>query len=112
MSELGRQSYREGDAPAEPPMRIQPPKNLPLGNSSCTPDFCPSGHTSREAITGGSAGASPSRVWHFRVVGPLLRSQVQSLDVRNRLRPQGFENRPAGGETVRDPRFVAILVQC
>src|SRR5262245_21705699 len=46
MSDLGRSSYREGDAPAEPPMRIQPPKILPLGNNSCTSDFCPSGHPS------------------------------------------------------------------
>src|SRR5579859_1723071 len=37
--------------------------------------------------------------------------QVQRLDVGNRLGPESFEDRPAGGETVRHPRFVAIFME-
>jgi error-prone DNA polymerase len=43
MSGLGGQAPREGDAPAEPPVRIQPPKTDPLGKSRCMPEICPSG---------------------------------------------------------------------
>ena len=39
-------------------------------------------------------------------------SQVERLNIGNRLGSEGLEDRSAGRETVSHPRFVAVLVQC